>query len=80
MSAMTSLTSQLQLLRAAALPVGRGKASLLYSPQEAADIDVQTIYRVGLEGEPAAAASNHFKYTRASVRESVSSAEECVER
>lgn len=30
----------------------RGKASLLYTFQEAADIDGETIYRVGLEGEP----------------------------
>ena len=51
---MTTLTAQLEQLRAAAPPIGRGKASLLYSPQEAADIDVQTIYRVGLEGAPAA--------------------------
>ena len=29
----------------------RGKASLLYTFQEAADIDADTIYRIGLEGE-----------------------------
>lgn len=27
-----------------------GKASLLYSFQEAADIDAETIYRIGVEG------------------------------
>ena len=29
----------------------RGKPSLLYEPSQAADIDVQTIYSVGLGGE-----------------------------
>lgn len=29
----------------------RGRASLLYTFQEAADIDAETIYRIGLEGE-----------------------------
>lgn len=28
-----------------------GKASLLYTFQEAADIDAETIYRIGVEGE-----------------------------
>lgn len=50
---MTSaLASQLQVV-AASRPQEerlRGKASLLYDIREAADIDLQTIYSVGLQG------------------------------
>ena len=51
----TDLQNQLQQLAVSQhVDQGRrhlGKASLLYTFQEAADIDVETIYRVGLEGE-----------------------------
>ena len=55
----TELAQQLrQLAVATGVHVGkkpRGKPSLLYSYQEAADIDLQTIYGVGLQGEIRAA-------------------------
>lgn len=54
MAAQTDLAVQLQTLAVRQkIDQGQrhpGKASLLYSFQEAADIDAETIYRVGLEG------------------------------
>mmetsp|Transcript_3362 Transcript_3362/g.7871 ORF Transcript_3362/g.7871 Transcript_3362/m.7871 type:complete len:461 (-) Transcript_3362:20-1402(-) len=49
---VSSLASQLQIVAAAAPTEERlkGKASLLYEIKEAADIDLQTIYAVGLQG------------------------------
>ena len=53
----TDLAAQLQQLAVAQhVDQGRrhtGKASLLYTFQEAADIDAETIHRIGLEGERA---------------------------
>jgi hypothetical protein len=50
----TDLAAQLQQLAVAQnVNQGRrhvGKASLLYTLQEAADINAETIYRIGLEG------------------------------
>jgi len=49
----TSLAAQLETVSAAAGPKEeklRGKASLLYEIREAADIDLATIYAVGLQG------------------------------
>ena len=49
---MTSLASQLQAV-ASAVPREeklKGKASLLYELREAADIDLATIYAVGVQG------------------------------
>ena len=49
----TSLAAQLETVSAAAGPREeklRGKASLLYEIREAADIDLATIYAVGLQG------------------------------
>lgn len=52
----TALTQQLrQLAVASGQPAGgkrlRGKPSLIWSNQEAADVDVETVYGVGQEGE-----------------------------
>ena len=49
---MTSLAAQLQVVASAAPQEERlkGKASLLYELKEAADIDLATIYAVGLQG------------------------------
>lgn len=51
----TELQAQLQQLAVAqGVDQGRrhrGKASLLYSFQEAADIDAETVQRIGIEGE-----------------------------
>ena len=51
----TALAQQLrQLAVASGRPVGtrnlRGKASIIWSPQEAADIDNETVYQLGREG------------------------------
>ena len=49
---MTSLAAQLQAV-ASAVPREeklKGKASLLYDIREAADIDLATIYAVGVQG------------------------------
>lgn len=49
---MTSLATQLQAVASAAPREERlkGKASLLYELREAADIDLATIYAVGVQG------------------------------
>ena len=50
----SALAAQLQVLSSAAPREEtkiHGKASLLYEPREAADIDTHTIYTVGLAGE-----------------------------
>lgn len=52
----TALTQQLrQLAVASGQPAGgkrlRGKPSLIWSTQEAADVDVETVYSIGREGE-----------------------------
>jgi U3 small nucleolar RNA-associated protein 10 len=52
---MTSiLAQQLQALGrpGISLPRARGKPSLLFEAQQAADIDLQTIYNIALQGEP----------------------------
>ena len=48
----SSLAEQLKLVASAAPTEERlkGKASLLYDIREAADIDLETIYAVGLQG------------------------------
>lgn len=57
----TTLASQLQQLAAqqnpgaAAKPKFRGKPSLLFDFQKAADVDVQTIYEIACQGEGALA-------------------------
>lgn len=51
----TALQQQLQQLAVATgLPTGKrpkGKPSLLYDAQQAADIDLETIYGIGCQGE-----------------------------
>ena len=49
----SSLAAQLQVVAAAQPKEERlkGKASLLYEIKDAADIDLATIYAVGLQGE-----------------------------
>ena len=51
----SSLAAQLQVVAAAQPKEERlkGKASLLYEIKDAADIDLATIYAVGLQGERA---------------------------
>ena len=52
MARPTSLTAQLSQLRSVSAPVvGRGKPSLLYSPQEAAELDLATLRTLGSAGE-----------------------------
>ncbi len=51
----TALAEQLQQLSTrfgdASSSQKLGKASLLFSPREAADIDLQTVYNIGLSGD-----------------------------
>ena len=57
----SSLAAQLQVVAAAQPKEERlkGKASLLYEIKDAADIDLATIYAVGLQGESATKKKKH---------------------
>jgi len=52
----SALAAQLERLGAGREERLRGKPSLLYDPQQAADVDLQTIYGLALSGAPSACA------------------------
>ena len=51
------LQAQLQALERGAEQRTKGKVSLLYTPEQAADIDVQSLYSAALNGEAQPACS-----------------------
>ncbi len=65
MARPTSLTAQLSALRVVSAPsAGRGKPSLLYSPQEAAELDLASLRTLGSAGECIMHDGEHTPNTR----------------